>query len=188
LSQAGRPGAAREILEYALGLRPFDTNALVRMGNIMLNAGELDRAEEIFRKLQGFRPDPFFADRLEAIQRMRRGSAAHALSEALKKGLAAAKAKLADLERSRDPQAYFDEREINALGYRLLGQGRVDQAVFVFELNARRYPNSWNVHDSLGEAYMNAGRPKDAVRCYQRSLRLNPENANAKKMLEELRR
>jgi len=188
LSQAGRPGAAREILEYALSLRPLDTNALLRMGNMMLNMGELDRAEEIFDKLQGFRPDPFFAGRLETIQRMRKSSAAYALSQALNAGLTAARAKLTDLERSRDPQVYFDEREINALGYRLLGQDRVDQAVFIFELNTRRYPNSWNAHDSLGEAYMKAGRLKDAVRSYQRSLRLNPENGNAKKMLEELRR
>jgi tetratricopeptide (TPR) repeat protein len=187
LSQTGRPGAAREILEYALSLRPFDTNALARMGNMMLNVGELERAEEIFRKLQEFRPDPFFAGRLETVQRMRKGSAAHALSEALKKGLTAARAELAELEKSRDPQIYFDEREINALGYRLLGQGRVDQAVFIFELNTRRYPNSWNTHDSLGEAYMKAGRTKDAIRSYERSLGLNPENANAKKMLEALR-
>ena len=188
LSQGGRPDAAREILEYALNLRPYDTNAMVRMGNQMLNARELNRAEEIFRKLQEFRPDPFFAGQLEAIQRIRKGSAAHALSEALKNGLPAAKTKIAELEKSKDPQIYFDEREFNALGYRLLGQDRVDQAVFIFELNARRYPDSWNTHDSLGEAYVKAGRIKDAVRSYQRSLRLNPGNANAKKMLEELRR
>jgi predicted alpha/beta superfamily hydrolase/Flp pilus assembly protein TadD len=188
LSQARRPAAAREILEYALGLRPYDTNALIRMGNLLFDAGELDRAEEYFRKLQDFRPDPYFAGRLEAIQRMRQGSAAHVLSEALKTSLTAAKAKLADLEKSKDPQIYFDEREFNALGYRLLGQERVDQAVFVFELNARRYPDSWNTHDSLGEAYKRAGRTQDAIRSYERSLLLNPNNSNAKKMLEELRR
>jgi len=187
-SRAGRRAGVREVLEYALGLRPFDTNALFRLGNLMFEAWELNRAEEIFRKLQDFNPDPFFAGRLEAIERMRKGSAALALSEALKGGLSAAKAKLADLEKSKDPQAYFDEREFNALGYRLLGQGLNDQAVFVFEFNARRNPNSWNVHDSLGEAYMKAGRTKDAIRSLERSLRLNPKNDNAQKMLEALRR
>jgi len=101
--------------------------------------------------------------------------------------LKAAKAKLSDLEKSKNPQVYFDEREFNSLGYRLLSQRRMDQAVFVFELNARRYPGSWNAHDSLGEAYMKAGRTKNAVRILERSLRLNPGNANAKKMLEALR-
>jgi len=49
LSRAGQPAAAREILEYALGRRPYDTNAAFRMGNLMFDAGELDQAEEIFR-------------------------------------------------------------------------------------------------------------------------------------------
>jgi tetratricopeptide (TPR) repeat protein len=188
LSGAGRSAAAREILEYALSLRPEDTNAAVRMGNLMFNAGELNQAGEIFRKLQELHPDPFFAGRLEAIERMRRGSVALALSEALKDGLAAAKAKLSELEKSKDPQIYFDEREFNTLGYRLLGQDRINQAVFVFEFNARRYPSSWKVHDSLGEAYLKAGRTSDARRSYERSLRLNPGNANARKMLEKLGR
>jgi len=60
--------------------------------------------------------------------------------------------------------------------------------VFILELNARRYAGSWNAHDSLGEAYMKAGRATDAVRSYERSLQLNPNNANARKMLEALKR
>ena len=188
LSRQGRASAAREILEFALLLRPYDTNASFRMGNLMFEAGELDRAEAIFRKLQNMRPDPYFAGRLEAIERMRRGSAAHTLSEALKNKWPAAKTKLAELEKSKDPQIYFDEREFNSLGYRLLGQGRMAEAVWILEFNARRHPDSWNAYDSLGEAYMKAGRTKQAIRSYERSLRLNPENANAKKMLEAIRR
>ena len=187
LARAGQPGAAREIIEYALQLRPSDLNAVVRLGNLLFEAGDLDAAEGRFRKAQELRPDPFFVSRLEAIERVRQGSAAHALSEALKSGLTAAKASLAFIEKGGNPRAYFDEREFNALGYRLLGQGRIDQAVFVLELNARRHPDSWNAHDSLGEAYAKAERNKDAIRSYRRSLRLNPENANARKMLEALR-
>ena len=188
MSRAGRPAAAREVLEYALNLYPDNANILYRLGNLLYGAGEMDQAEAIFRKLQERRPDPYFASRLEAIQKMRRGSAALSLSEALKNGLRTAKARLAELEKSKDPQVYFDERELNALGYRLLGQDKLDQAVFVFELNARRFPGSWNAHDSLGEACMKAGRTKDAIRSFERSLRLNPDNANARRMLEALRR
>jgi tetratricopeptide (TPR) repeat protein len=188
LSRQGRSAAGREILEYALRLRPYDTNALFRMGNLMFEAGELDEAEAIFQKLQNMRPDPYFAGRLQAIERTRRGSAAHALSEALKSGWAAAKARLSSLTKSQDPQIYFDEREFNSLGYRLLGQGRMAEGVWVFEFNARRHPDSWNAHDSLGEAYMKSGRTNNAIRSYERSLRLNPENAKAKKMLETMRR
>jgi len=158
------------------------------MGNLFFNDGESARAEEYFRKAQELNPDPYFAGRLEAIERMRKGSVAHALSEAMKDGLTAAKTRLADLEKSKDPRIHFDEREFNALGYQLLRQDWVGQAVLVFELNARRYPDSWNTHDSLGEAYVKAGQTKDAIRSFERSLRLNPGNANAKKILEVLRR
>jgi predicted alpha/beta superfamily hydrolase/predicted Zn-dependent protease len=188
LNQAGRPAAAREVLEYGRSRYPSNGDFIYRLGNMAFNAGDLEEAEGYFKKAQELHPDPYFVARLEAIERMRRGSAAHFLSEALKEGLPAGRARLAELEKSKDPQVYFDEREFNALGYRLLGQGRVEQAVFVLEANARCYPDSWNAHDSLGEAYVKAGRTKDAVRSYERSLRLNPDNANAKKMIEKLRR
>jgi tetratricopeptide (TPR) repeat protein len=187
-SQAGRAAAAQDVLEYSLGLRPEDSNAGFRLANLFFGAGDLDRAEAIFRRMQEGRPDPFFASRLDAIERMRKGSAAYALSQALKDGLPTARAKLAALEKTKDAGIYFDEREFNAMGNRLLGQGRVDQALFIFEANARRHPESWNAHDSLGGAYLKAGRTRDAVRSYERSLRLNPNNTNAKKMLETLRR
>ena len=187
-SQAGRTAAARKVLEYSLSLRPEDTNAAFRLANLLFGTGDLDQAEAIFRRLQERRPDPFFASRLEAIQHMRKGSAAFSLSQALKDGLPAARTKLAALEKSEKAGIYFDEREFNELGYRLLGQNLVDQAIFIFETNARRHPDSWNAHDSLGEAYMKAGRTGDAVRSYERSLHLNPDNTNAKKMLETLRR
>jgi hypothetical protein len=72
LNHTGRTAAAREVLEYALSLRPSDVNIIYRLGNMMFEAGELERAEECFRKAQELHPDPFFASRLEAIQRLRR--------------------------------------------------------------------------------------------------------------------
>jgi tetratricopeptide (TPR) repeat protein len=188
LNQAGRPQAAREVLEFALALRPEESNAAFRLGNMALQDWDLDRAESFFRPLQERAPDPFFASRLETIRRMRDGSAAYALSLAMTDGLPRAKAMLAEMERRKDESVYFDENELNTLGYRLLGRGAIDQAVFVFELNARRHAASWNAHDSLGEAYEKSGRTSDAIRSYERSLGLNPKNDNARKRLEALRR
>ena len=48
----------------------------------------------------------------------------------------------------------------------------------------RLYPNDSNAYDSLGEAFMNAGRKDDAITNYKKSLELNPKNDNAVKMLE----
>jgi len=78
------------------------------------------------------------------------------------------------------------ERDINRIGYNLLQRKRVQDAIAVFRLNARRFPQSFNVFDSLGEAYAAAGDFADAVANYKRSLELNPENTNAKEMLQKL--
>jgi CubicO group peptidase (beta-lactamase class C family) len=49
------------------------------------------------------------------------------------------------------------ERDINGYGYSVLGTGDTGLAVEIFRLNAALYPESWNVFDSLGEAYLAAG-------------------------------
>lgn len=81
----------------------------------------------------------------------------------------------------------FTETEVNAYGYALMGGGRLNAALRVFELNAESYPNSWNVWDSLAEAHMNAGDSEKAIELYEKSLEINPANTNATEMLERLR-
>lgn len=84
-----------------------------------------------------------------------------------------------------DPAA--SERTINALGYRELGDGRIDQALLAFQIYVELYPESANAYDSLGEGYMEAGDTERAIANYERSLELNPANGNAVRMLERLR-
>ena len=74
------------------------------------------------------------------------------------------------------PASAFDEYALNSLGYRLLRQGLVELAVPVFEYNAELYPNSANVHDSLGEGLYVAGKLKEALAHYRTSLRIDPLN------------
>jgi CubicO group peptidase (beta-lactamase class C family) len=74
------------------------------------------------------------------------------------------------------PDGYdFSEGELNVLGYQLLESGKNAEALEIFRLNAEAFPESWNVHDSLGEAYLVNGDRKKAVACHQRSLELNPD-------------
>ena len=79
------------------------------------------------------------------------------------------------------------EQILNALGYQLMGENKLIDAVNVFELNVELYPESSNVYDSLAEAYMNRGELKLAIEYYNRSLELNPDNNNAIKMLKQLK-
>ena len=56
----------------------------------------------------------------------------------------------------------------------------------IFKLNVERYPDSFNVYDSLGEAYMVHGDKELAIKHYRKSLDINSDNANARSKLQEL--
>lgn len=75
------------------------------------------------------------------------------------------------------------EREINALGYRLLGERRAGLAETIFRLNAESYPRSANAFDSLGEAYLSLGKLEAARESYGKTLALAPDSENARKMI-----
>lgn len=81
----------------------------------------------------------------------------------------------------------IDESRLNSLGYRFLEFRLLDQAIAVFDLITTLFPNSANAFDSLGEAYLIAGKREQAVIHYQKSLALDPENHNAKAVLERLK-
>ena len=93
---------------------------------------------------------------------------------------------LDELERTY-PKAAFTEKLLNRIGYELLGKKKVEAAIAVFERNVRLYPDAWNVYDSLGEALAADGDVRLAIQNYEKSLKLNPGNANAKAALRELR-
>ena len=80
----------------------------------------------------------------------------------------------------------FGEGQLNALGYQLLARGMLDEAVAVFKLNVEMFPEASNPYDSLGEAYLAAGRRELAISNYQRSLELDSSNDNARRVLAEL--
>ena len=85
------------------------------------------------------------------------------------------------------PATYnFDEDELNTLGYQLIQLKKLAEAIRIFQLNVEAYPQSSNVYDSLGEAYMDDGKKSEAIANYRRSLAINPKNRNAVGMLQKL--
>lgn len=79
--------------------------------------------------------------------------------------------------------------ELNNYGYQLLGQGKNDEAIEVFELNVKRNPKDPNAHDSLGEAYKINGDNEKAIKSLLKSLSLDPPpnvKANSTALLKEL--
>lgn len=91
-----------------------------------------------------------------------------------------------ELKKNQFDRYDFAERELNLLGYQLLGAGKTDEAIEIFKLNVAAYPNAFNTYDSLGEGYMSAGKRELAVQNYRKSLELNPQNTNAVQKLKEL--
>ncbi|MBU1012768.1 MAG: tetratricopeptide repeat protein [Bacteroidetes bacterium] len=79
-----------------------------------------------------------------------------------------------------------DERFINGLGYSLLEDDQFPSAINVFIKNTILYPQSANTFDSLAEAYMIAGNKEQAIKNYEKSLELNPQNTNAVEQLKKL--
>jgi len=72
-----------------------------------------------------------------------------------------------------------DENDLNAWGYRLLRRQQASDAIAIFQLAVRLYPDSANGHDSLAEAAEAAGDTALAVTHYRRSVELDPGNQHA---------
>jgi hypothetical protein len=79
------------------------------------------------------------------------------------------------------------EGRLNTDGYSLLKAGKAEEAIELFLVNVRLNPDSWNAHDSLGEAYAAAGKKELAIEHYEKSLKLNPKNENGKAALAKLK-
>jgi tetratricopeptide (TPR) repeat protein len=107
------------------------------------------------------------------------------IEKALSDSLSAALAKVRKLK-SDGAEIFIEEAAINGIGYHLLGAERFVDAVDVFKLNVELFPESFNVYDSYAEALMRSGDTERAILNYRKSLKLNPENENAREMLEAL--
>jgi len=101
-------------------------------------------------------------------------------------GIDAATKQYHDLK-TAEPAIYnFGESELNNLGYGLIRAKKFKEAIRVLQLNVEAYPQSSNVYDSLGEAYMDDGNKPLAIANYRKSLVLNPKNRGAVLWLQKL--
>ena len=85
------------------------------------------------------------------------------------------------------PSGLLTEGTLNKLGYQELNLGHINAAIALFELNTKMYPQAFNVYDSLGEAYLKAGKKDKAIKSYEKTIMLNPSNTNAVSVLKKLK-
>jgi hypothetical protein len=75
-----------------------------------------------------------------------------------------------------------NEADMNAYGYELLQASRIDEAIEVFRNNVNKYPESWNVYDSLGEALAVKGDKSAAKAQYEKALSMVKDDVNRKRI------
>lgn len=88
--------------------------------------------------------------------------------------------------RSKKRILLSSDGELNKLGYELLRSGDKQAAIAIFKLNVEAFPESWNVYDSLGEAYLADGNKALVIENYRRSVALNPENRSGTETVKRL--
>jgi hypothetical protein len=91
------------------------------------------------------------------------------------------------LERALNPQdARFSAGRLNRTAYQYLWRGLPETAVVILIAATGAYPDSANLHDSLGEALVSIGRSQEARVSYERAVQLDPDLASAVQALERL--
>jgi hypothetical protein len=73
----------------------------------------------------------------------------------------------------------FTQSQMNDTGYGLLEGKKYDDAIVAFRMNVDRFPQTWEVWDSLAEGLMNANQFPEAIAAYQKALLIGPTNWNA---------
>lgn len=94
-----------------------------------------------------------------------------------------------DESRAKDQSSPLaQEGFINGLGYYLISQKKMKDAIEVFKLNVAVYPKSGNTYDSLAEAYMNSGDKSRAIEFYRMAIEIEPNYGNAKAASELIKK
>ncbi len=95
---------------------------------------------------------------------------------------------LADSIIENHTQEYMiSERNINSLAYYYLEKTQYDKALAIFNINCQLYPKSFNSWDSYAECLYAMKQYDKAIDSYKKSIELNPQNKNAKHMIENIR-
>jgi hypothetical protein len=80
----------------------------------------------------------------------------------------------------------LESPSLNKLGQHLLTVNRPKDAIQVFELSIADFPWFFETYNLLGNAYVAAGDTKQAIKAYQLSIKLYPEDKTAQKAIQQL--
>ena len=75
---------------------------------------------------------------------------------------------------------------MNDLGYALVREGKIEEAINIFSANVKLFPKEANPYDSLAEAYLKKGDVINAMKYYKKALEIDPNFLSAKRAVKEL--
>jgi len=180
----GRSSDSLSVIQHGGGINGFNT-LLCRVPDdksliVLLNNTGGSRLGEITRAITGILYDKPYDPAKKSL--------AEALVAAIaKNGAASAPETFRNLKEKQSDVYAVREDEMNIAGYQFLRAGKIKEAIEVFKLNVEEFPKSSNVYDSLGEAYAADGNTELAVKNYEKSVDLDPTNANGVKISKQLR-
>lgn len=162
-----------EVLSGILESAPEDTRVIPGHGELIPVTGLrewLAAAEAVA---------PKYAGKTSALTRMKEAYE--------QQGAEAAVAALKDIHIA--PDRYFMlHPELDTYAYRLMLDDDLDDALKIFLTLAELFPEADVAFDSLGEVYVRLEKKDEAIKSFEAALRLNPDNQNSARRLQELKK
>ncbi|KGK29427.1 alpha/beta hydrolase [Cellulophaga sp. E6(2014)] len=90
---------------------------------------------------------------------------------------------LAIAAKKTETENKHSESDLNDWAYTFLTNEESEKALAIFKLNTMLFPDSFNAFDSYGEALLLSNNKPEAIKMYEKSIELNPENENGKAVL-----
>jgi hypothetical protein len=86
-------------------------------------------------------------------------------------------------------QSYdFSENALVAMATPLINANKADDAITWLQLNAELYPKSSATYAALGQAYAKKTDTPNAIKSFEKAVELDPNNQNAKRQLEQIKK
>lgn len=82
----------------------------------------------------------------------------------------------------------FDVKQLNNAAYFCLDNKNEQEALELFSLNVKEYPENWIVYDGLGEYYFRTGNREKTIEYFEKSVKMNPNQWREERKMYDKRR
>jgi serine-type D-Ala-D-Ala carboxypeptidase/endopeptidase len=102
------------------------------------------------------------------------------------KGVNAAVDLYSKLKNLKNSGFIFNEAQLNYLGNELRKDKKIKDAIKIYELNAKEFPKSASVYESLAETYKRNNNKRKAKEYFEKARALDPQNPHFTYVIEKL--